>query len=269
MNTLSYERIGHSSPSQWIFIVHGFLGRGANWRTFARNLVKQKPDWGAVLIDLRMHGASQNFTDPHTIAAAAEDLVRLCEEFSEPIGGVLGHSFGAKVALKFVEIAPEKLHVAWIVDAVPWALNTTHASSTYTVLNILEPLTYETFLSRKNFIAKLEHAGLDRATSQWLAMNLHDSGQSLKLLLQPLALKKLLDDYFKQDLVYILLDNKINTHIYFALGSKSKLLSNNDRQRIINIPAQTFILEDAGHDVHIDAHDKLLELVLTSFGNNS
>ena len=60
-----------AAPSQWMFFLHGIFGSGANWRTFAKRFVEARPSWGAALVDLRMHGASQNCAPPHTIEAAA------------------------------------------------------------------------------------------------------------------------------------------------------------------------------------------------------
>ena len=38
-------------PQKWMLFLHGILGSGANWRSFARALVKERPEWGAVLVD--------------------------------------------------------------------------------------------------------------------------------------------------------------------------------------------------------------------------
>lgn len=267
-NLLSYERITHSNsnPAHWIFFIHGFLGSGSNWRTFARRLVDRKPDFGAVLLDLRMHGNSQDLSPPHSITTAALDLVKLTQEFAEPVHAVLGHSFGAKVALSFVELFHENLKTAWLVDFMPWASDQKNsASSTYSILALIEPLTHEIFSSRQAFITRLESAGLDKATSQWLAMNLRSTASDqLQLGLDPTALRALLDDYFRQDLMHILSNINISTNIYFALGDRSESLNNSDRQRIINTTKHTYIIENAGHYIHIDAPDKLLELVLES-----
>ena len=89
------------TPERWILFLHGILGSGANWRTFAKNLVAEKPGWGAVLVDLRLHGESrEGFPPPHTLGAAAADVIALEKGIPGPIGAIVAHSFGGKVALE-------------------------------------------------------------------------------------------------------------------------------------------------------------------------
>ena len=94
-------------------------------------------------------------------------------------------------------------------------------------------------------------------------MNLDVSNFGYKLKLKIPDLRDLLDDYYKQDLSHILLDSSINTNIYFAIGDKSEIINSNDQQKLINI-ADTYIIKNSGHYVHIDNPDDLLEIVVNS-----
>ena len=76
-------------PSRWMLVLHGILGSGGNFRSFARRLAAACPAWGFVLVDLRMHGQSQGAPPPHTLAAAADDLARLGEHLALPIAGAV------------------------------------------------------------------------------------------------------------------------------------------------------------------------------------
>ncbi|QQR89912.1 MAG: hypothetical protein IPJ88_17365 [Myxococcales bacterium] len=88
-NSLGFSAISPFSeePKRWMLFIHGILGRRANWRGIAKRFVQQRPDWGALLVDLRMHGDSVAFEPPHTLEAAAEDLVALEQRVSAPIEG--------------------------------------------------------------------------------------------------------------------------------------------------------------------------------------
>src|SRR5688572_18839444 len=127
-----------ASPQRWLFFLHGILGSGTNWRSFAQRLVDQHPIWGAVLVDLRMHGASQGAPPPHSIEAAAEDLTHLEAVLPGPARGVLGHSFGGKVALAYLSRRGEALSHAFILDSMPGTRDGTFGSDlTVKVLALL------------------------------------------------------------------------------------------------------------------------------------
>src|SRR5690606_11379756 len=86
-----------AQPERYIVFLHGILGQGNNWRGIARQLVKARPAWGALLVDLRAHGDSRQLPPPDSLAAAADDVARLARTL--PVSAVLGHSFGGKVAV--------------------------------------------------------------------------------------------------------------------------------------------------------------------------
>lgn len=266
---LAHERIvAQEKPEQWMFFIHGFLGKGQNWRSFAQKFVSKKPKWGAVLVDLRLHGNSTNFKEPHTLKEAALDVLSLRSTFLEPVPAILGHSFGAKVALRAVDMAEEPFRIAWLIDFQPWAQNNIEsASSTYKVLKILASIEHKIFKSREAFIVSLERAGLSRPTAQWLSMNGKSEQDNFRLNLNISGLKMLLDDYFKQDLMPVLEDVSKPTKINLVMGGRSLLLNENDRARIIKLAEsfpshlRAYLISDAGHDVHMDCPEALLELL--------
>jgi esterase len=91
---LAHTRVaaaGHE-PERWLLVLHGIYGAGRNWGSIARRLVEARPEWGAVLVDLRNHGQSRGFAEPHTIASAAADVDRLVEHLDLHAAALLGHS---------------------------------------------------------------------------------------------------------------------------------------------------------------------------------
>ncbi|HSM35677.1 MAG TPA: hypothetical protein VK837_04695, partial [Longimicrobiales bacterium] len=54
---LAHERVvaDGATPGAWLYVLHGIYGAGRNWGSVARALVERRPDWGAVLVDLRGH----------------------------------------------------------------------------------------------------------------------------------------------------------------------------------------------------------------------
>ena len=57
MTLLSHAIVeGDRGANKTMAFLHGILGSGSNWRSFAKRLVQDKPGWRALLIDLRKHG---------------------------------------------------------------------------------------------------------------------------------------------------------------------------------------------------------------------
>src|SRR5262249_21814736 len=109
-----------TTPTQWMLVLHGIFGTGSNLRTFAKRLAEASPDWGFVLVDLRMHGASHGAPPPHTVHAAALDLLDLERQLGDrAVAAVMGHSLGGRVALAYLGIRSTPLDVAFILDSSP------------------------------------------------------------------------------------------------------------------------------------------------------
>ena len=74
---LHYLEIDSGRSSHWLYVLHGIYGAGRNWASVARSLIAKRPEWGAMLVDLRLHGHSQGFEPPHTLHACAHDVYEL------------------------------------------------------------------------------------------------------------------------------------------------------------------------------------------------
>ena len=79
-----------------------------------------RPDWGVVLVYQRMHGDSQQFAPPHTVAATAEDLLALDAVTPGPIPGVYGTlspewSFARQASIRAATYCPRAMPsvLAW------------------------------------------------------------------------------------------------------------------------------------------------------------
>jgi pimeloyl-ACP methyl ester carboxylesterase len=135
-----------------IIYVHGILGNKRNWRSPMKYMSTLRPDAALMAIDLRGHGESataqhgpptdrpkdQLDREANTVATCAEDIHNLLTSFhsdglirEDTSVTLVAHSFGGKVALKYLELC-EKLRAAdsshafvpvdtWIVDSIPGA----------------------------------------------------------------------------------------------------------------------------------------------------
>lgn len=270
----SHQRIAApgADPARWMFVLHGILGSGANFRSFARRLAAACPEWGFVLVDLRMHGQSQGAPPPHTIAAAADDLVRLEAEIALPITGVMGHSFGGKVALAYTPRAPRELDQVWVLDASPGARRE-RAATTEAVLRTLRAMP-ALLPSRASFLDAVTRDGHPRAVAEWLAMNGKPADGGFRVRLDLDAIQALLDSYVTTDLWPVVERPEGTRAIHVVIAGRSDALDGGDQSRLAAIAAveprvHTHVIEEAGHWVHVDAPDALFELVRQSISTTT
>ncbi len=252
-----------ATPARWMFALHGILGSGTNLRSFTKRLATAFPAWGFILPDLRMHGLSQGAPPPHTLAVAADDLVRLGEHLGLPVAGVLGHSFGGKVALAYLDRRDERLDQAWILDASPSARpRSERAGATGQIVAMLRAMP-QPLPSRERFLAIVAEHGHPRGIAEWLAMNLRRSDDGFRLRLDLDAIGALLDDYFAVDLWRVLEEGRLARPLHMVLGGRSDALDEADQARLAALGSKVdvHVLEGAGHWVHVDAPDALFAVL--------
>ncbi len=258
------------SPERWMLFLHGILGTGANWRTFAKQIIAAEPTWGAVLVDLRLHGESQQgFPPPHTIAAAARDLAALITtieaEHAGKVRGLLAHSFGGKVALELATQRDGDLDHVFVIDSTPSARPDHRGSeSTQHIVDLLAELPTE-FENRGVFTAWMEARGVSRPTAMWLAMNVRALPNTTRFVfrIDLVGIRALLADYFETDLWDILEHPRGPLRTHLVVGGKSGVVDAADRARALGCPRTTLdVIEKADHWVHVDAPEELKAIVL-------
>jgi pimeloyl-ACP methyl ester carboxylesterase len=256
-----------AAPTRACLVLHGILGSKTNWRTLARRIVDARPDWALVLVDLRAHGASRDQPPPHTLAAAAGDLVELAAALDLPVRGVLGHSFGAKVALAYAAGAPDLTHLV-VVDANPGARPDRRGSEAslraLATLDAIGP----TWPTREAFMAAVVADGHDRGMASWLAMNLEHAEEGFRLRVDLAAIHSLLAGYFEADLWPVVEAAPASRRTTFILGGASGVLDPPERARLDAVAARggcdVVVAPGAGHWVHVDAPDATVDAVVAA-----
>jgi esterase len=259
MNTLPHQRVGSESAPRTALVLHGILGSKTNWRTVARTLSEALPDWAFVLPDLRNHGDAQEFAGPHTLDAVCNDLEALRDEIHRPFDAVIGHSYGGKCALSWVERVHGDLSLLVTIDSNPGARTDRRGAETTTraveALGEMESV----FASRELFVTALTQRGFSRDLAAWMAMNLvsHETGYRLRT--NVAAIREMLDDYFVRDLWHVVETPPGRVRVNMLLGGRSTSLDAADRARVERVvethPSRVAceVVEHAGHWVHVDA----------------
>jgi esterase len=270
MNTLPHQRVGSESASRTALVLHGILGSKTNWRTVARTLSEALPDWAFVLPDLRNHGDAQNLSGPHNLDAVCNDLEALRQEIQKPFDAVIGHSYGGKCALSWVERVRGDLSLLVMIDSNPGAR--THRRGAETTTNAVEALSEmgSWFASRDGFVAELTKRGFSRDLAAWMAMNLvsHETGYRLRT--NVAAIREMLDDYFARDLWHVFENPLGRVRMHMLLGGRSTSMDATDRARVVRVvethPERVVceVVEQAGHWVHVDAPNETRLFLLKS-----
>lgn len=272
--------VGQPDAPELAFVLHGVLGAGHNFRSFAKRLGEVRPDVAFVLVDLRYHGRSLGAPPPHTLAACAADLEQLGRHLGRFPSLVIGHSLGGKVALTYGQAAAEQaqhpgrgtLRQVWALDSDPGPQT---PSLEHEVLRVLGALRRHAgpFASRAEATQRLLSDGLSSGLSNWLVMSLDrlpgaDAGLSWRFDLD--AIEALLTDYFSTDL-WPFLDQMASAtspalpRFELLVAEHSDRWSGTMRERAAQLAkggrVRVHELLGAGHWVHVDNPDGLLEII--------
>jgi len=239
-----------------MMMLHGIYGRGRNWMSMARELAAARPEWSALLVDLRLHGDSQAFDPPHTVDTAAADVRAAIETASAngaPVRALLGHSFGGKVTLAVAATPPEALRQIWVIDATPGTGKP--AGSAWDMLTHVRSLP-PTFAARAEAIAGLEKLGWATGVASWMATNLRYTDGEFRWALDFDAMETLLHSYFTTDLWHVIESPPPNLDVHIVKATQSSTVNEEACARIERAAEATGRVHlhrvEGSHWVHTD-----------------
>ncbi len=250
-----------ASPERWLFVLHGIYGAGRNWATLVRRVVRERPEWGAVLVDLREHGRSLGFPPPHTLEAAADDLAGLVRSLGVRSDAVLGHSFGGKVALMYGKRAAGAVDDLWIIDSTPEARPPGGGAA-----GMLRAIRRHPgpFASRDELVRALGGEGVQPGIAQWMATNLEQTDGEYRWRLDFDVMEELLQDFFRTDL-WDIVEASAGPRIHFVRAESSSVLSEEAATQIeaaARASGRVFLHRvQGGHWLNADNPDALVELL--------
>lgn len=270
-------RAESGTPTRSFLFLHGILGSGTNLRSLARAMCRAVPAWQGVIVDLRGHGRSEIGQPPYTLEACADDVASLARSIEPAVEGVLGHSFGGKVAMTLAlrarpgdPVASKLGHVV-LVDSMPGARPEGRGSEN--VLVVLESLAAlpRRFELREHFIEAMTAKGQTRAIASWLAMSLRRTDEGFEMAFDLAAIGALLDDYFARDLWTLFDDEppRDTPRLHQVIGDRSAVFDADDRahaKRLVDEGRATLDVLPAGHWVHVDDPEGLTRTLIARVG---
>ena len=205
-----------------IFILHGLMGAGRNWRTFAKQLRQRlgEQDWRVVLVDLRGHGASASVGQGagHGVVEAARDVDALAKMVGTAPSVVVGHSLGGKIALEYSKLATTAPKQTWSLDSVPGRVEA-DPHGVAEVLSAIRALPRR-IPSRKWLAQALPQFSAELV--DWIGSNLknvRDGGSELELVFNLDTVMQLYDSYQKTDSWHAIEDEASGIYVVKAENS--------------------------------------------------
>lgn len=253
MIELNYKSLGQGYP---ILILHGLFGTLDNWQTIARHLSEHHTVY---LIDLRNHGRSPQLPEMN-YPAMAEDLRHFMESHGMYQAHIIGHSMGGKVAMQFALEHSDMVEKLLVVDIAPKAYPGGHQ----TIFEALLSLDLSTLTERQQAEAHLATYIAEADVRLFLMKNLSrqkGGGFEWKMNLPVIY------ENYPQILAAIDSPWTFDKPTIFVRGEHSDYVQDADMARIRALfpNAQLHTIAGAGHWVHAEQPDALLQLALSFF----
>lgn len=258
LNTRQVTAEGQS-PEKWLAVLHGIYGAGRNWASVARAVVEARPEWGAVLVDLRQHGGSTGFEGPHTVDRTAADLDAV--DVPGKVRVVMGHSFGGKIALLRGR-DDEAVEQVWVVDSTPEAREP--GGSAWGMLRVLRRV-LSSFEERDAAVSALEAEGVSHPIALWMTTNLDFRDGEYVWRIDFDEMESLLRDFFATDLWDMVEAPREGLELHFIRATESSVLGLDQAKRIREAGqrnGQVFVHDvQGGHWLNADNPDSVVELI--------
>ncbi len=258
---------GSESTGAEVWILHGILGSGRNWRAFGRRLARALPSWSVVTVDLRGHGDSPSGTPPHTVRACAADLIELARVRGQEPRAVIGHSFGGKVALALLAEAMPLLQRVWALDTPSGPqgiLGTPTEWAQHDVGRVLLALQRHRgpFPSLTAASSALGSSGLSSALTAWMTTNLEPDGDVVRWRFDLDVILELISDYARVDAWPWIASGQGRARLLRAEHGDRWQGADLEGFEALEARHQAVTLAGSGHWVHVDAPERLLHVLV-------
>lgn len=234
-----------------LFILHGFLGMGDNWKTLAKDYAEA--GFQVHLIDQRNHGRSPH-SEAFSYALLAEDVKQYAEAQQISKFSLIGHSMGGKTAMQLACQSPALIEKLLVADIAPKYYPPHHQQ----ILDGLTRLDETEITSRKEADEILSSFIKDKGVRMFLLKNLYRKEKNqygLRVNLEALKanieeIGKALPEHFS----YL-------GETLFLKGSQSNYITSEDQNLIFrHFPnANVKTIQGAGHWLHAEQKEAFFE----------
>lgn len=247
---LNYEFIASESKHKKgvLLLIHGLFGSLSNLGILARAF---QTEYDILQIDLRNHGLSAHAADMN-YAVMAQDVIDTLDQLEIHQFSVIGHSMGAKVAMKLTELAQDRLQELIVLDMAPIAYQHRQHDAVFQALFAVA----DADISSRKQATELMHAFVkENGVIQFLLKSLHQGQWRFNL------------DALYANYANIIHWDDIATYskpTLFIRAANSEYLAQQSyidaiHQQFIN--AEIATVQDAGHWLHAEQSNQVINLI--------
>ena len=174
--------------------------------------------------------------------------------------GIIGHSFGGKVALCYGVLARKRK--VWVLDSPPGGQSISQRGEAQMMLQSLKniPLPLK---NRKEVATYLLQQGFPPMVSQWMTTNVKPSTKGYVWKFDLAGIECLLADYFQQDYWPVLEHPSEGLDIHLVRAANSDRWQPTQISRLSRLTkTKVYVLPNAGHWLHVDNPDGMLDLLI-------
>jgi pimeloyl-ACP methyl ester carboxylesterase len=175
LNAFDVGSLVSSAPP--VVVLHGLLGSGSNFESWAKALAKSCEESGeprrVMLVDLRNHGDS-----PHRPEMGFEDMaadvVDLLDRKGIDRAVLIGHSIGGKVAMATALLHRERVERLCVIDIAPTAYSPSeeHIESIANIIQAMRAVKLSAVSTKKDADLQLSRTVSDRGLRAFVLTNL-------------------------------------------------------------------------------------------------
>ncbi len=243
-----------------LVLLHGMLGSSRNWLTAGRELAAH---FEVVALDLRNHGSS-----PHagsmTYEEMMEDVLGWLDQRSWARVTLLGHSLGGKVGMMLACRHPRRMKRLIVVDIAPRDYDWPGHRQSFAAMNALE---LRDLHSRAEAELRLEGRVTSGFLRKFLVTNLErDRAGRWRWQINLPVLTASLETLQRNPLRT---EDRFEGPTRFIVGGKSDYVEPADHGRIrAHFPAaEIVVMENSGHNPHIETRAEFLDAVVAGVGS--
>ena len=156
----------YGSSGRPLIVLHGLLGSGDNWASFARYFSTRGIQ--VHVLDARNHGESFR-SGQMDYPSMADDVAVYLNERNIDRAIVLGHSMGGKTAMSLSDRYPSRVEKLIVVDITPRAYPLRPQED---ILRTIESIDLSRVTHSRQVIDRLEEEGWDASMAGFIAKNL-------------------------------------------------------------------------------------------------